>query len=68
MDTTQDTLAFLTFVLLSASAYLAPCFVAAWRRHHNYLAITALNILLGWTFLGWVAALVWALTQVKNPG
>jgi Superinfection immunity protein len=32
-------------------------------------AIFALNLLLGWTFLGWVAALVWALTNssVKTP-
>jgi hypothetical protein len=25
----------------------------------------ALNIFLGWTFIGWVASLVWALTATK---
>lgn len=46
--------------------YLVPWFVAARRNHPNTTAIAALNLLLGWTFLGWVAALVWALTAV--PG
>jgi hypothetical protein len=30
------------------------------RRHPNTVAIGILNLFLGWTFLGWVAALVWA--------
>jgi hypothetical protein len=29
----------------------------------NASAIIALNLLLGWTFLGWVIALVWALKK-----
>ena len=33
---------------------------------HNATAIIALNILLGWTFVGWVVALVWALTKERN--
>jgi hypothetical protein len=32
------------------------------RRHHNRSAIIALNLLLGWTILGWITALVWSLT------
>lgn len=43
--------------------YVAPGFIASARRHHNAPAIWALNILLGWSALGWIAALVWALTQ-----
>jgi hypothetical protein len=45
--------------------YFVPWLIAVWRGHHNTLAIFALNLLLGWTFLGWVAAVVWACTQVK---
>jgi hypothetical protein len=33
------------------------------RNHHNKGAIFALNLLLGWTLIGWVGALVWALTK-----
>jgi len=41
--------------------YLIPTFIARARNHKNKTAITALNIIAGWTFAGWVVALVWAL-------
>jgi len=43
--------------------YLLPTFIAANRSHRQTAAITGLNILLGWTLLGWVAAFVWSLTS-----
>jgi hypothetical protein len=43
--------------------YFVPSGVAAFREHHNFGAILLLNILLGWTFIGWVVALVWACTE-----
>jgi len=43
--------------------YFFPSFVAKKRRHANSGAIWALNLFLGWTMLGWVAALVWSLTD-----
>lgn len=46
--------------------YVLPTFIAFMRGHQNAAAITAVNILLGWTFLGWVAALVWSLTAVTR--
>jgi hypothetical protein len=46
--------------------YLIPTFVAWWRSHRQLMAIAALNLLLGWTFVGWVAALVWALIAVHR--
>lgn len=51
--------------LLALFVYFIPASVALARSHHSTLAILALNLLLGWTFLGWVAALVWALTKVN---
>lgn len=51
--------------------YCAPGIVALARGHHNTTAIIALNLLLGWTLLGWVAALVWsftAITQTASAG
>ena len=42
--------------------YFLPTIVA-WRRNHkNAGAIFALNLLTGWSGLGWVAAIVWSLT------
>ena len=35
--------------------------VFGWSKK-NIAAIFALNLLLGWTLIGWVIALVWALT------
>lgn len=46
-----------------AVAFL-PSIIAFVRRHHNRYAILVLNILLGWTGVGWVLALVWSLTAV----
>lgn len=42
--------------------YFVPTFVAKCRRHNDGRAIFWLNILLGWTILGWIASLVWANT------
>lgn len=49
-------------LLLLIGLYFVPTIIAGVRRHHNTLAIFALNLLLGWTFLGWVGALVWSFT------
>jgi hypothetical protein len=42
---------------------MVPTIVASNRKHPQVGAICALNILLGWSFLGWVVALVWALIK-----
>ena len=49
-------------VLLVVFFYMLPSFVASKRRHRQVKAILVVNILLGWSFLGWVASLAWALT------
>jgi hypothetical protein len=46
--------------------YFAPTFVANSRKHHQRSAVFVLNLFLGWTFVGWVAALVWANTATDN--
>lgn len=51
--------------LLAFAIYLLPAIIASNRKHHNAGAILALNLLLGWTFLGWAAAFVWACTAVQ---
>jgi DNA-directed RNA polymerase subunit RPC12/RpoP len=54
----------LLFAFLLA-IYFLPALVASGRRHYNRGAILVLNLFLGWTLIGWVAALVWA---CMNPG
>jgi len=53
-------------LLLAAIVYVLPSIIAARRNHHQSTAICVLNLLLGWTLLGWAAAMVWACTA--TPG
>ncbi|TLU84358.1 MAG: superinfection immunity protein [Chlorobium sp.] len=53
-------LSFLVMVLLSGLDFIS-CVVAFARTHHSKFAILTLNILLGWSGIGWIVALVWAL-------
>ena len=53
-------------LLLLAVLYFLPWIIAALRRHHNSGAIFVLNLFLGWTFLGWVGALVWSATSIRR--
>lgn len=46
--------------------YFVPTFVAMVRSHRNAAAITILNIFLGWTFIGWLIALVWSFTNDQH--
>jgi hypothetical protein len=46
--------------------YFIPSVIAYKREHHNKAAIICINLLLGWTFVGWVASLAWSLTAVSN--
>ncbi len=55
----------LLFFGLGVFLYFLPAFVAFRREHHNRMAILMLNIFLGWTFLGWVGALIWSFTAVR---
>jgi len=48
---------------LIISFYFLPSIIAEGRGHRRSLAIFVLNILLGWTLLGWIAALAWACTS-----
>jgi hypothetical protein len=47
--------------------YFLPAIAAFRSKHHNAEAIACLNLLLGWTFVGWVIALVWALMKPADP-
>src|SRR5713226_3358454 len=49
-------------VLIVGFFYFLPAIAALGRKKRNAGAIQALNLFLGWTLVGWVVALVWALT------
>jgi len=63
----------LLVILVSVSAllvvgfiYFLPSFIAHKRKHHNRNAILVLNLLLGFSFIGWVISLSWAFTKVDS--
>lgn len=47
-------------ILLLLVGYFLPTLVAISRQRKNKMSIFVLNFFLGWTFIGWVIALVWA--------
>jgi hypothetical protein len=46
--------------------YFLPTLVALSRNHHQKSAIFVLDLFAGWTFIGWVVAIVWASTRVHR--
>jgi len=54
------------YFLIVLGLYFLPTSVASLRRHPNAMAIFLLNLLLGWTMLGWVIALVWSATHIDR--
>lgn len=53
----------IVLAVIALAVYFVPSFIAVNRNKRNKNAIFALNLLLGWTFVGWVVALVWSLMQ-----
>jgi len=56
-------------VLISAllAIYFVPTIIAKKRRHRNLMAIAVVNLLLGWSVIFWVVALVWSLWVERKP-
>lgn len=58
---------FVVIAVIAVGLYLLPGFVAARRKCKSGAGIVILNLLLGWTFVGWVVALVWAAVGEPKP-
>jgi hypothetical protein len=54
----------LAALVLAMALYFLPTLIG--HEKDNAVAIFVLNLLLGWTIIGWIVALVWALT-VDTP-
>ena len=48
------------FWLFGLALYLLPTIVVVARRKKKILGPILVNVLLGWTFIGWIVALIWA--------
>jgi T4 superinfection immunity protein len=57
---------FLLLAIVGLVVYFVPTIIAVIRNHPNIIAIMAVNLLLGWICIGWIVALVWALTAIDE--
>jgi hypothetical protein len=55
-----EAIAQFVYLIIAACIYVTPSIIALCRHHHNAAALIVLNLLTGWTFVGWVVAVVWA--------
>jgi len=59
------------FIILNIMTigYFVPSTVAYYRRNDcgNVNSIFVLNLFLGWTLVGWVIALIWAMKDKPQP-
>ncbi|HEY6946157.1 MAG TPA: superinfection immunity protein [Candidatus Acidoferrum sp.] len=51
-------------MLVSLFLYFLPAFLA--RKRSDFTSILLLNLLAGWTFIGWIIALIWALSSERQ--
>lgn len=56
-------------IILAAAliVYFMPWCFAVVREHPRHLLIGLLNLLLGWTLIGWIGAFLWAAGKVQGP-
>ena len=51
---------FILILLPVAALYFLPSIVAEVKNHHSSGLVFLVNLLAGWTLIGWIAALIWA--------
>jgi len=52
----------LVLIIGGLAIYFLPTIIALFRRHHQWGAITVINLFFGWTFVGWVLSLAWSMS------
>ncbi|RKQ28683.1 superinfection immunity protein [Oceanobacillus halophilus] len=50
-------------VIIAAAFYFLPTIVAKINNQPNFASILVLNLFLGWSLIGWVVSLVWAVKK-----
>jgi len=50
-------------LLLAAAFYFLPSVIANQRETNHLGTIFLINLVFGWTVLGWIAALIWAIVE-----
>jgi hypothetical protein len=59
-------LLFALLLLPFGAIHFLPTIIAALRNSRSVVGIFLVNLFLGWTVIGWVVALVWALSSDRK--
>lgn len=59
----MESLAAILVLLFVLAVYLIPTIIAFTRGHASKWGIGVLNIVLGWSLIFWVVALIWSLSN-----
>jgi Superinfection immunity protein len=65
-DETMDIAGFL-LIALALAVYFLPSIISSTRTRRYLTGIFWVNLLFGWTVLGWIAALIWAVMEKPTP-
>ena len=50
-------------LILVVAIYFLPWIMAYSRKHKQVEGIALTNLFFGWTFIGWLVALIWSVSQ-----
>ncbi|WP_040267853.1 superinfection immunity protein [Pseudomonas rhodesiae] len=67
MDSESGVVGVVMLFFVGAVLYFLPTINGKSRKHPNTDSIFLLNLFLGWTLIGWVAALVWSASAITKP-
>ncbi len=59
-------IAIILMIVVGTAIYFIPSVIAYSRSARNFLAIFLLNLFLGWSLVGWLGSLIWALVDDKK--
>lgn len=62
----MDELSGMVLLIALCAFYAIPTIVACVKKHPARDGIAVVNLILGWTLLGWVAALAWAFNGAEK--
>ena len=54
--------------IILLAVYFLPTLIAYNRKHKSRAGVALLNLLFGWTLLGWIVCFVWACAGEPAPG
>ena len=62
----NEALAHVIGILSAALIYFVPALIAKRRHIENLEAIFLVNLVFGWTVLGWIGALIWSIIEKQK--